>query len=139
MASQTDLDQGGTVRQLVRRWLGPSVGWVYSPDDNVLAITAAGTYAPVNATTLVTVNVNGSVTINLYDPLATPPAIAIPGKYLALPLTIVDIGGFATANPITIAAPAGRNIMGLASFQITNDYGAFTLRPDITTGNWKQG
>ena len=43
MASQTDLDQGGSFRQYVRRFLGPSVGWVFSPDDNVLDVTAGGT------------------------------------------------------------------------------------------------
>lgn len=139
MPSQTDLDQSGTFRQYVRRWLGPSVGWVLSPDDNVLAISVAGTYAPVNNTTLITVSVNGAVIINLPDCFkGVIPANSLPGKFLALPLTITDIGGFASAQPITINAPAGRFIMGLASISIANAYGAFTLLPDIDTGNWNE-
>ena len=139
MGSQTDLDQGGTFRQYVRRWLGPSVGWVLSPDDNVLPITAAGTFAPVLNTTLVTVSVNGAVTINLPDCYkGLIPAGALPGKFLALPLTLVDIGGFAAAHPVVINAPAGRTIMGLTTISIANAYGAFTLLPDIDTGNWNE-
>lgn len=139
MTSQTDLDQGGSFRQYVRRWLGPSVGWVFSPDDNVLAITAAGSYSPVNNTTLITVSINGAVIINLPDCFkGVVPANSMPGKFLALPLTIVDIGGFAAVQPITINAPAVRTIMGLASISIANAYGAFTLLPDIDTGNWNE-
>jgi hypothetical protein len=112
---------------------------VLSPDDNVLAISVAGTYAPVNNTTLITVSVNGAVIINLPDCFkGVIPANSLPGKFLALPLTITDIGGFASAQPITINAPAGRFIMGLASISIANAYGAFTLLPDIDIGNWNE-
>lgn len=137
MPSQSDLDQGGTFRQYVRRWLGPSVGWVNVPQDNVYPITVAGTYSPLLATTLITVNVNGSVTINLWDPIKPDvPAGALPGDYMSLPVTIVDIGGYANTNPITIVAPAGRNIIGLASIDLTEAYGAFTLLGNLVTGNW---
>lgn len=137
MGSQIDLDQGGSYRQFQRVFLGPSVGWVTFPVDNVLAVTAAGTVSPVNGTTLITVNVAGSVTVSLWDPLApTPPAGALPGPYMALPLTIVDIGGHANADPITINPPAGRTIDGIASWSIDNDFGGVILKPNLANGNW---
>jgi len=139
MASQTDLDQGGTFRQYVRRWLGPSVGWVNSPDTNVLAVTAAGTVSPVNGTTLIAVNVAGLVTVQLWDPTAPgTPANSLPGPYLAQPLTVVDIGGHAASFNITILPAAGKTIMGLASIIIANDYGAFVIMPNLVTGGWTQ-
>ena len=139
MASQTDLDQGGSYRQFQRVFLGPSVGWVTFPVDNVLAIVAAGTYSPVNGTTLITVNIAGLVTINLWNPTQpTIPAGALPGPYMGLPLTIVDIGGHAAADNITINPSAGKTIMGLASISITSDFGGFILRPNLANGNWDQ-
>lgn len=139
MTSQTDLDQGGTFRQYSRLWLGPSVGWVPYLQSNVLPVVAAGTASPVIGTTLVTVNVAGLVTIQLFDPIQpSVPAGALPGDYIPSVLTIVDIGGHAATYNITIAAPPGRNIMGLASIQIAEDYGVFALLPNLTTGNWTQ-
>ena len=74
MGSQTDLDQGGTNRQYVKQYLGPSVGWVTTPAPaaSILAITAAGTYTVDRSVTLITVNVAGAVTLNL--PKAHTPA-----------------------------------------------------------------
>jgi hypothetical protein len=136
MTSQTDLDQGGTSRQYVRQYLGPSMGWVTipAPAASILAITAAGTYTVSRSTTLVQVNVNGAVTLNL--PKAhTPAKPAQLGLFVQTPLVIADVGGFATANPITIVPFAGETIMGLASIRITVNYGAFTLKPlDALTG-----
>jgi hypothetical protein len=139
MASQTDLDQGGTYRQFSRRWLGPSVGWVWTPIDNVLAVIATGTTTPVNGTTLITLNVAALVTIQLFNPI--PPAVAansLPGPNLGLPLTIVDIGGNCAAFNCTILPAAGKTIMGLASITIANAFGAFTLLPNLSNGNWVQ-
>lgn len=139
MSSQIDLDQGGTTRQFERRWLGPSVGWVWTPVLNRLDVTAAGTASPVNGTTLIVVNINGAVTIQLWDPSApNPPANSLPGPFLVLPLTIVDSGGFAAAHPITILPAAGKTIIGLSSIQITAAYGVVALSPNLATGNWTQ-
>lgn len=140
MGSQTDLDQGGTYRQYQRVYLGPSVGWITFPVDNVLAITAAGTYAPINGTTLITVNIAGLVTVNLWNPTqpSTATAGSLPGPFMGMPLTIVDIGGHAASFNITINPSAGKTIMGLASIPIANDYGGFILRPNLATGNWIQ-
>lgn len=138
MSSQTDLDQGGSTRQFERRWLGPSVGWVWTPVENILAVTSASA-SPVVGTTLVTVNYNGAVTITLPD-VTQPsiPANSIPGPFLGLPLTIVDIGGFAATHNITINPAAGKTIISLASIAIANAYGGFTLIPNLSTGNWDQ-
>lgn len=138
MSSQTDLDQGGTNRQWVRTYMGPSVGWIYVPLQNVLLITAAGTYAIDPSTSLVEVNVVGAVTVTL--PSAANPsagAQALPALFAKNPITIVDVGGHANANPITInPASVSDTIMGLASIQIGVDYGGFTLLPNPTTRAW---
>ena len=140
MSSQTDLDQGGTYRQYQRIWLGPSVGWVTFPVDNVLPVTAAGITTPVNGTTLITLNVAALVTIQLWDPTppADTPANSIQGPNVGLPLTIVDIGGNCASFNCTILPAAGKTIMGVASIAIANDFGAFTLMPNLATGDWVQ-
>lgn len=139
MASQTDLDRSGTPRQFQRVYLGPSVGWVTFPTTNILAITAVGSYSPVNGTTLITLNVAGLVTINLWNPTQPSiPAGAMPGPYMGLPLTIVDIGGNCASFNATINPSAGKTIMGLSSIPITNNYGGFILRPNLANGNWDQ-
>lgn len=143
MASQLDLDQGGSFRQYVRRFLGPSVGWVFAPVDNVVPVTATGTTTLLVGTTLVPISVNGNVTIQLPSAKqAQSPAVpgALPGLSLALPLTIVDIGGFVDGSTVlyTILPAAGETIMGLASIDIASPYGAFTLIPDLTLGGWNQ-
>ena len=138
MPSQLDLDQGGTYRQFVRRFLGPSVGWVWTPEEAVLPVTSGGTKTVIPGTTVVIVAFNGAVTIQLPSALAsqTAPAGALPGTFLALPVIVVDIGGFAAANPITILPFGTERIMGLASIQITAAYGSFTLIPNNASGGW---
>lgn len=138
MPSQTDLDQGGTSREWVRAYRGPSVGWIWVPLRNVLPITAAGTYVIDLSTSLVEVNVAGAVTVVLpttQNPIAG--AMAQPNISAKNPITIVDIGGFAQANPITIQrAAAPDTIMGLTQIQISVNYGGFTLSPNGTTRTW---
>jgi|SRR5882672_1255853 len=137
MGSQLDLDQGGTFRGWVRQYLGPSVGWVLVPGDNILPITTAGTTIILPGTSLVTVNVAGLVTVVL--PKATNPAVPAgvqPGLFANNPITIVDIGNHAQATPITIQPAAGETIMGLAQIQITVNYGGFTLSPNSALHLW---
>lgn len=139
MVSQTDLDQGGTSRQWVRTYLGPSVGWVYLPGLNPLpTIIVAGTYTLSPDTTLVQVNVVGAVTIILpsaIDPGV--PAVTQGGLFAKKPITIVDIAGNAQAHPITIQpASVAENIMGLASIQISVNYGGYTLNPSNSQKGW---
>lgn len=119
--------------------MGPSVGWVYLPGLNPLpTITIAGTYTALPDTTLIQVNCAGAVIIMLpsaIEPLV--PAGVLPALFAKKPITTVDIGGFAEANPITIfPASAAENIMGLVSIQITVNYGAFTLNPSNTQRGW---
>lgn len=140
MPSQIDLDQGGTSREWVRAYRGPSVGYIMVPQRNVLQITAAGTYVLDPSTSLVEVNVAGAVTITL--PSAVVPSVgpqAQPGLFAQNPITIVDIGGNAgtPANNITIQRNnSNENIMGLASIKISVNYGGYTLAPSSTQKGW---
>ena len=137
MSSQLDLDQGGTSREWVSTYLGPSVGWVRLPSRNLLEIKVAGTYTLDLSTNLVHVNVNGSVTINL-PPASDPsvPAGVLPGKFGKVGIGIVDIGGFGPTFPITIAAAAGETIMSLSSIQLSVRFGGFILYPSSTLRGW---
>lgn len=120
--------------------MGPTVGWVYLPGLNPLpTITVAGTYILQPDTTLVQVNVNGLVTIVLpsaIDPGV--PAITQGALFAKKPVTIVDIGGFASqANSITInPASVAETIMSLPSIAITVAWGAFTLNPSNAQRGW---
>ena len=139
MGSQTDLDQGGTARQWVRTYMGPSVGWQYLPGLNPLpTIIAAGTYVLSPDTTFVQVNCAGAVIIKLpsaVEPLV--PAINQGQLFAKKPITIVDIGGNGNAHPITIQPANGsENIVGLASIQVTTNYGGFTLSPSNAQKGW---
>lgn len=137
MGSQTDLDQGGTFRQYERVYLGPSVGWILVPQQAVLPIIAAGTFPVSRGTNLVTININGNVTLQLASSKASPQGPqAIPGQWYLAPLTIVDIGGFASANTYTITPFAGELISGLATIRLASNFGAFLLKPILETGGW---
>lgn len=138
MASQTDLDQGGTYRLYQKIWLGPSLGYLDYPIDNVLQIITAGTTTAVTGTTLITINVLGLVTVQLWDPTAPAGPGALPGRNVAPPLTIVDVGGACGSFNCTILPAAGKTILGLASVTITNNYGGYVLLPNLSTGNWEQ-
>lgn len=138
MASQTDLDQGGTNRQYARQYLGPSLGWVTTPASSagILAVTAAGTYTVDRSVTMITVNVNGAVTLNL--PKAHTPSVpAQLGLFVQTPIVIVDIGGFAAAHPIVINPNGAETIMGLTTISITIPYGGFTLKPIDALSGWE--
>jgi hypothetical protein len=138
MSSQLDLDQGGTSREWVDFYLGPSVGWVRVPARNLFTITVAGTYTLDPSTNLVHVNVAGDVIIILpsaIDP--TVPAGVLPGNYAKNSIGIVDIGGYGGTNPITIQSNSvAETIMGLPSIQITSAYGGFVLYPSNTLRGW---
>ena len=138
MPSQTDLDQGGTYRQWEKVYLGPSVGWVYTAARNVLLISAAGTYALSYGTSLVQVNIAGAVTIILPSALdPTVPPTALPGPYTKTPITIVDIGGNAYANNITIKPiNVAETVMGLTQIQVQSNYGGYILSPYAAGSTW---
>ncbi len=115
--------------------MGPSVGWIVAPARNVLPITAAGTYALLNSTTLVIIDTTAAVTLTL--PTALNPNVvagAQPGPYVKSIITIVDISGApnTTIDPISGA----ETLMGLASIKLSTAYGSFSLRPDNTLQGW---
>lgn len=133
-----DLDQGGTFRGWVRQYLGPSVGWVMLPGQNILPIAVAGTYTLTPDITLVTVNVAGAVTIVLASAIQPSVSAGVqPGLFGNVPVTIVDIGGNATPHPIMIQPASGaETIMGLASISISVNYGGYTLVPNSPLKTW---
>jgi len=130
-----DLDQGGTFRTRQKIWMGPSVGWVEAPAA-ITRVTVGGTTVISLGTSIVTVAFNGAVTINLpqFKGSTSAFAIGLPGQFVPETITIIDTGGFAAANPITITPGAGETISGLASIQITSNFGAFVLQPDPVNG-----
>ncbi len=137
MASQLDLDQGGTFRQWTKMWMGPSVGWVPVPVDAVLNITATGTYEIARGTSLILLNVDANVTLNLPSARAAPQGPqAIPGQWVINPVTIVDIGGFASTRTYNVVPFGSETISGLASVQLASDRGTIILNPILTTGSW---
>lgn len=137
MTSQTDQDQGGINRQTYKQYLGPSIGWVTVPMRSVLNITAAGTYNVDLSISLITVNVAGTVILNLPSVLVSGAgAGAVPGPSIQNPIAIVDNGGNAGGFPITAVAAGGQNIDGLANVQISSSYGALVLTPNSQTSNW---
>lgn len=140
MGSQLDLDQGGTFRQWVRQYMGPSVGWVSIPVDAVLNITTAGGTILQRGTSLVMINVNADVNISLPSSRATPQGPqAIPGQWVINPVTVVDIGGFASTRTYNIIAAVGETISGLAQVQLASSRGTVILIPILTTGGWNLG
>ena len=137
MASQLDLDQGGTNRQLHRVWMGPTIGWIETAFTTLLSVTVGGTTSILRSTTLVLVNFNGAVTIQLPSAISSPAGDnVIPGIAVATPVIIVDAGGFAFVNNITILPFGSELIDGLASIAITSNFAAFVLRPNLTSGGW---
>jgi hypothetical protein len=135
VASQTDLDQGGTPRQWVLAELGPTFGGVWYPLQNLLIEFVGGTFSIDPSTSVVQVNSTSPVTVILPSARA-PPVPAQPGLFVKNPILIADIGGHAGAQPITIQPQPGENIMGLSSIQITVNYGAFTLEPSSSQFGW---
>lgn len=137
MPSQLDLDQGGTTRSFNKIWLGPSVGWIWSPVSSLLPIIAAGSYTLNPSTNFVTVNVNGAVSIRL-PTTATPTvgAMTLPNLFAQSVIVIVDTGGFANTNPITILPFIGETIMGLPQIQINSNFGGYTLAPNSQQLTW---
>jgi hypothetical protein len=120
-----DFDVSGTFREYARIGMGPSIGWLFMPVFANLSITAGGTYPLAKGTTYVSVNVAAPVTVTLPPamPVGFVAAIANPGNHINQPITIADVGGNAQAWPITINCVASDTIMGLASIQITVNYG----------------
>jgi len=135
MASQLDLDQGGTNRQTHKVYLGPSVGWVEASWEWLLNVTTSSA-SLLLGTNLVLVNFNGTVNIQFPSLKATAAgAQAIPRQFLILPITISDIGGFArAASPINLLPFAGELFSGLASVAISSPFGAIVIRPDTVNG-----
>lgn len=120
--------------------MGPSLGWREAPASVILPVTAAGTTTVQPGNTLITVSFNGAgVVIQLPSAKGNTGggAGAVPGTWVPTPITVVDIGGFASvANAITILPLGSETIDALASILIDSPYAAYTLRPNLTAGGW---
>ena len=137
MSSQTDLDQGGTFRQWTEMYMGPSVGWVRVPVDAVLNITATGTYTIARGTSLILLNVNANVTMNLPSSKASVQGPqALPGQWVINPVTIVDVGGFAASRTYNVVPLGSETISSLTSVQLASAFGSLILNPILATGGW---
>lgn len=138
MASQQDLDQGGTFRQWVNLWMGPSIGWVPAPDNSVLDVRTAGTATLNLSTTLVRVYVNADgVIIQLPSAKASQAGAGPnPGTFAARTVIVLDSGGFAGVHNITIRPFGTETIDSLNSIAITSAFGAYALNPNIELGGW---
>lgn len=138
MASQLDLDQGNTVREMHRVYLGPSVGWVDAPYQTVWTVLVGGTTVILPGINVILVSFNGAVTVQLPSakPPANAPAIGIPVPSVITPILVFDFGGFAGAHPITVLPAAGETIDSLASVTISSAFGTLALRPNLGAGSW---
>lgn len=135
MSSQIDLDQGGTFRQTQKVYLGPSVGWQEVPEQWILNVTSGGITTVQRGVSLILVNFNGAVTIQLPSLKASlAGAQAIPKQFALIPIVICDIGGFAFAQPITVLPQSPELISGLASLPLQSAYGSFVIKPDLVNG-----
>jgi len=106
------------------------------PVSNLLAITAAGVYTLDPSTSLVTVNVAGSISVILPSAVTPASAQAQPGLFVQNPITIVDIGGHAAAFPITIFPKGTDNIIGLTFVNLSVNFGGYTLKPSSILRGW---
>lgn len=128
-----DLDQSSLYKASQRVYLGPSLGWIDVPGYATI-VNTTGTSIISLGITLVRVFFNGAGVV-----IKLPSAFGftqLPGTLAAQVITVCDIGGFAGANPITIQGTGSEQIDGLASIQITSNYGAFNLKPNITQGGY---
>ena len=134
-----DLDQGGTFRETTRIYLGPSLGWSQgsAPPSAVITVGAVGTVLVQQGTSIVHVNVNGSVTVQLFAARGNAAGAGqVPGSYIQTVLTVNDVGGYAQAFPITILPAVGETISGSNSFILSANYGLVTLLADVLNGGW---
>jgi hypothetical protein len=135
-----DLDQssGAITRHWQRVYMGPSIGWLDIPGQNVQPITAAGTYAIDASINVVEIAVAAAVTIVLPScqfPAAGPQAQ--PRLFASVPVTVTDTGGFAAANPITIQPNnPGETVAGLSSIKISTAFGGYSLQPVPALRTW---
>ena len=142
MASQLDLDQGGTFRQYTRVWQGPSVGWLTVPVTAILTISAAGTYPIQRWTNLIKLKVTaGVVNIDLPSSKAsTQGPQAIPGQWVYNPVIIVDQSGDAGGATTINVNPFGSELISdLAQVQLATAFGTILLEPELVNGGWTLG
>lgn len=142
MASQLDLDQGGTHRQYQPIWMGPSVGWLVMPVQAIINRSTTGTLTLLRWTNLVKLKVvAGVLNIQLPSSKAAPQGPqAIPGQWVDNPVVIIDLSGQAgLATTINVFPFGAELISGLTEVQLASPYGTLLLEPEIINGGWTLG
>lgn len=142
MASQLDLDQGGTFRQYQRVFMGPSVGWLTVPVQAIINQSTAGTLVLQRWTNLVKLKVaSGVLNIDLPSSKASSQGPqAIPGQWVYNPVIIMDLLGSAGGALTVNIFPFGSELIsGLATIQLATPYGTILLEPELVSGGWTLG
>ena len=137
-----DLDQSGSGYQSVNVYLGPSLGWVKVRVKPQTKILAAGTTTLTADASVILVNINGLVTLNLPDVTKWIQETAyMPATAFERAVWIKDLGGFASpANPITVAPFGTQTIDGLAqSYTIIQTNQLLKLYPLNDLTGWFAG
>lgn len=143
-----DLDKSGNYMQRTRVWLGPSVGWKEIVVNPPREVTSAGTLTVQSGDCQIFVNVNDSVTVQL--PMVSVWVGATFAQVFNNPLTgferslfIKDLGGFASAFPITINPHPGERIDKLdpmvTTFRIVQARQLIRLYPLNDLSGWFSG
>jgi hypothetical protein len=121
-------------------FLGPSLGWVEMEVRPARTITAAGSYLVLPGDSVIHVNVAGLVTVRLPDAVLW---VQEPGYQPATgferAIWVKDLGGHATAFPITITPFGSQKIDFLPSFQIVQNRQLVRLYPLNDMSGWYSG
>ena len=141
MGSQTDLDQGGTSRQWVRTYLGPTLGWKDLPVMPELEITSAATLTiPAYASRVLlkaAVKIINLPSVSQWMLATLPLANVSP---FDRSLWIKDyVGDASTGSPIVINADSPDTIDTLASFSIITQNDLIRLYPLTDLTGWYVG
>jgi hypothetical protein len=136
-----DLDQSGAGWHKVRTWLGPSLGWVDTQVKPSRYVNVAGSYQVLAGDGIIFVNASGLVTLQLPDVRlwVTEPACQ-PATAFERAIWIKDLGGNATAFPITIQPFTGQSIDMLGTpYTISVNRQLARLWPLINLTGWWVG
>ena len=136
-----DLDQSGFNFQGVNTYLGPSLGWVRLRIKPERYITVSGAYIAVPDDGVIMVSVAGaSTSITLPDVAAwMQEASYNPITSFERAIWIKDLGGNATAFPITVNPFGSQTIDGLGIYTISTNYALARLYPLSNLSGWFVG
>jgi hypothetical protein len=135
-----DLDQSGHSWQIVKAYLGPSLGWVECRVNPSITLTAAQTYNVQPGDSIIFVQVAGNVIINLPDVRAWVQETAyIPATGFERAVVVKDLGN-AAFFPIIINPFGTQSIDALAQpFTIYQNRQLVRFFPFNDMSGWYSG